>query len=343
MNKIALIKQLISELNDTEKTQLFYSLKNKTKSTKKQRFGSASQLLLKTKFKNGLFCPICSCANNIGKYGKTKNGIQRYICRDCHKTFTLTTNTVFYGAKKTINDYKKYIHLMMEGASIRRASDECGISIRTSFLWRHKFLNTLNEIMNGVKLEGVVEMDETFFNISYKGSRHLPREPHKRGERAKHRGISSDKVCVPCGVNRDGKSVAKIANLGRISTIDVFNVFQGKVDENSVLCTDENSSYIKFSNDAGLNIIQIKADTHNSIGLFNIQHINNYHSRLKRFLRPFNGVATKYLNNYLLWNNFMVYGNGSEQDLLVNLATVVSMDRNSTIQTRDAIPLLRAA
>lgn len=300
MNKITLIKQLINELNDNEKAQLFKSLKNKAKSTPKQKFGSASQLLQKTKFKEGVFCPICSCAN-VSKYGKTKNGMQRYICKGCHKTFVLATNTVFFSAKKTLNDYKKYLHLMMEGAPIRKASEECGISVRTSFLWRHKFLDTLNDIMNGVKLDGVVEMDETFFNISYKGSRKLPRKSHKRGERAKLRGLSREKVCVPCGVNRDGKSVSKIANLGRLSTKDVFNVFQNKIDESSVLCTDENSSYIKFGNDEGLDIIQIKADKHNSIGLFNIQHINNYHSRLKRFLRPFNGVATKYLNNYLLW------------------------------------------
>jgi len=34
-------------------------------------------------------------------------------------------------------------------------------------------------------------------------------------------------------------------------------------------------------------------------GIFHIQHVNNYHSQLKDFLKPFHGVSTKYLNNYL--------------------------------------------
>lgn len=41
--------------------------------------------------------------------------------------------------------------------------------------------------------------------------------------------------------------------------------------------------------------------------IYNIQHINNSHSQLKRFMRGFNGVSTKYLNNYLVWNNLVNY------------------------------------
>ena len=32
-----------------------------------------------------------------------------------------------------------------------------------------------------------------------------------------------------------------------------------------------------------------------------IQNVNNYHRRLKGWMQRFNGVATKYLNNYLTW------------------------------------------
>jgi len=36
-------------------------------------------------------------------------------------------------------------------------------------------------------------------------------------------------------------------------------------------------------------------------GIFHIQHVNNFHSRLKTWIRRFQGVATKYLDNYLYW------------------------------------------
>ena len=29
---------------------------------------------------------------------------------------------------------------------------------------------------------------------------------------------------------------------------------------------------------------------------------------MKKFLDIFNGVSTKYLNNYLIWNNVLMYG-----------------------------------
>ena len=42
-------------------------------------------------------------------------------------------------------------------------------------------------------------------------------------------------------------------------------------------------------------------------GIYHIQHINSYHSNLKKFIRKFNDVSTKYLNNYLIWNNILNY------------------------------------
>ena len=36
-----------------------------------------------------------------------------------------------------------------------------------------------------------------------------------------------------------------------------------------------------------------------TMGLYHIQNVDNYHRRLKDRIKRFNGVATKYLNNYL--------------------------------------------
>lgn len=45
--------------------------------------------------------------------------------------------------------------------------------------------------------QGIVEMDETYFLYSQKGSRDIKdREPRERGGAAKKRGISNEQVCV---------------------------------------------------------------------------------------------------------------------------------------------------
>ena len=35
-------------------------------------------------------------------------------------------------------------------------------------------------------------------------------------------------------------------------------------------------------------------------GIYHLGNVNGYHSRLKRWIAPFNGVSTKYLPNYLV-------------------------------------------
>ena len=46
----------------------------------------------------------------------------------------------------------------------------------------------------------------------------MPRKTHKCGNDTHIRGISHEKVCVPCAVTQDGLSVSKPSNLGRAST-----------------------------------------------------------------------------------------------------------------------------
>lgn len=41
----------------------------------------------------------------IQKYGYTKNGVQRYRCRECEKSFTVTTNSLFADHKVSISEW----------------------------------------------------------------------------------------------------------------------------------------------------------------------------------------------------------------------------------------------
>ena len=56
----------------------------------------------------------------------------------------------------------------------------------TAFTWRHKILDTLRELTEKVYLTGIVEADETFFNVSFKGNHKrshdftMPRKAHTR-------------------------------------------------------------------------------------------------------------------------------------------------------------------
>ena len=57
--------------------------------------------------------------------------------------------------------------------------------------------------------------------------------------------------------------------------------------------------------------VQIPSKKHKK-EIFNIQLINYYHSSLKGMTNiRFRGVATKYLNNYIVYNNFVTFAKES--------------------------------
>lgn len=177
-------------------------------------------------------------------------------------------------------------------------------------------------MMAEVELDGVVQADETYFTVSYKGhhkSFKLPRPAHKRGTRATKRGLYREQVCVPCSVNLNGLSIAKVSNLGEPSLKDLTKVFGNKIAKDSVFVTDSLRPYQKLSLDMSLSHIRIPRGKR-AVGTFNIQTINSYHNRLKNMLvHRFKGVATKYLNNYLVYHNFVNFAKDSLENKKVVL------------------------
>lgn len=129
--ELEIIRQLLFNLNDDKKLFL--------KSIKPNKVSSKNLAPLKTK--EAKECPHCKSTNFI-KNGKTKDK-QRYICKECDKTFVNTNNTIFYGVKKDTSVWQKYIHCMIEKYSLRKTAEICNISLPTAFVWRHKILDAL--------------------------------------------------------------------------------------------------------------------------------------------------------------------------------------------------------
>lgn len=52
-------------------------------------------------------------------------------------------------------------------------------------------------------------------------------------------------------------------------------------------------------------VINVRKGQHVRKGIYHAQHVNSYHKRLKKWMERFQGVATKYLDNYLFWFRFL--------------------------------------
>ena len=362
------VLKVITSLSAKDKEWLAKKLSQETyqSNTKANNKVEENKEFINQRFASGVCCPLCG-GNHIVRNGHRYDGTQRYVCKECNKSFVITTNSTFENSHKSISVWKKYIECMINKFSIRKTAEICEIATRTSFLWRHKILDTLQGMSEDVYLSGIAEADETFFPISYKGNHKkslkfvMPRDPHKRGKDHEYtyikrengtykkekinnkRGLSKGLVCVPCAVNRMGYSIAKVSNLGKISTKALIRVYGDRIKEDTVLCTDKEKAYRVFAKEREIELIQLR-DHQNKRGIYNIQTINSYHSRLKKFIEIFNGVSTKYLNNYLIWHNIINFSRGTEidkqKDILAYLMMKQFHERNKQVTDKPNLPLL---
>ena len=148
-----------------------------------------------------------------------------------------------------------------------------------------------------------------------------------------------------CGVNLDGLSIGMISNLGRPFVGDLEAVFNDRIEKGSILVTDSFRGYSKLANRNELTHIAIPRGKHKN-GAFNIQAVNSYHSEMKRLVQSnFKGVSTKYLNNYIVYHNFVNFAKETFKEKLSILKefafTTKLNDRCKLIPLREPIPTLR--
>ena len=79
------------------------------------------------RFSNGRSCPICG-GTKVVRNGKRKDGVQKYCCKECGKSFVAKTSTIASGTRKSLDTWIKYIECMMNCAPVRESAERCGIS-----------------------------------------------------------------------------------------------------------------------------------------------------------------------------------------------------------------------
>ena len=75
----------------------------------------------------------------------------------------------------------------------------------------------------------------------------------------------------------------------------------------ALLCTDSAATYQRIAAHAHIHHepVNLACGEHIREGVFHIQNVNAYDSRLKLWMLRFHGVATKYLHNYLRWRRMI--------------------------------------
>lgn len=242
-------------------------------------------------------CPHCMIGRVI-KHG-TANGLQRYRCRGCGKTFCALTGTPLAGLHQR-GKWLDHVAALRDGLILREVAERLHIAVSTAHRWRHRFL-AAPKSRQSQALGGIAEADETYFLRSHKGQRKgLNRPPRKRGGRASKRGLSAEQVPVLVVRDRAGGTADFILPLA--DKKHVAAVLKPLLAQDAVLCTDGSGSLAAAARDIGIehHALNFTAGIR-VIGPWHIQNVNAYHARLKDWVRRFRGIATRYLDSYLGW------------------------------------------
>ena len=116
---------------------------------------------------DAVVCPHCGSVKSI-KHG-TRNGRQRYLCKDCGKTFGDTNGTVAFRSKLSVGKWIEFIKLTLQGESCRTIAKELGINKQTALHNRHRVCSVLHQLVsNQDDFKSIAESAEYYYPLSFK-------------------------------------------------------------------------------------------------------------------------------------------------------------------------------
>lgn len=105
----------------------------------------------------GDFCPNEACRDygklqvnqkkgNIKRHGRTKKGVQRYLCKTCHQSFTVTKGTIFYRRRTEMEEIIEVLAFVAEGVRISTLARVKGHKEDTILDWLKEAAHHVEEI-----------------------------------------------------------------------------------------------------------------------------------------------------------------------------------------------------
>ena len=253
-------------------------------------------------------CPHCQTRGAMCR-GRA-NGLRRFHCDGCGKTFNALTGTALAG-RHYKGRWLDFARSLSESETVRKSAQRCAVAVGTAFRWRHRFLRAIQT--DQARLSGIVEADETCVLESRKGSRAWKpadqggpgiaapeRKPRRRGGKATKRGLSGQQTPILIATDRSGTTVSSIlpADTGE----SIAKVLGPVFNKDALPVTDGAGAFHVCAKVPGITHEVLNQSAGERVrGELHIQTVNSRHERFKTLLRRHRGVATKYLGSYLKW------------------------------------------
>jgi transposase-like protein len=285
-------------------------------------------------------CPHCRSRHFVG-IGKQK-GVQRFKCKRCSKHFSESTGKLSYCLKKR-ELLKQYLDCFLSGLSIRKSAKCCGISIQTSFNWRHKILVALQGL-SSPEFERIVEVVETEELFSTKGQQRktggcqsqnsatnheLEPSTSAEGSHFNTEGCRAPRsVGILHALDWQGNLMMKVVGTSKIKKRDFERILNGKLDKVEVICAKADRSVTAYVRGIDAEYVRSKrGGVRKADSGYQITNVLKSVLSWRNFMIRFHGVATRYLQNYLNWYMLLHRLKYSKYQMLQTLHILMKEER----------------
>ncbi len=243
---------------------------------------------------DGSACPHCP-SRRVQKWGRFR-GRQRYRCRDCERTFSTFTHTALSYLKR-VELWPRFLWCVDGRLSVRAAAARLRIDKDTALRWRHRLLGQWR-LEPRHRLQGRVVIGDFCMPHSVKGVRLRPpqRAPRRRGEPWTFPFEQTGPVTVLVAWEGPGSLVIESVGVRGLVSAD-YDVRVaprlGAVNE-IVGCRGPACGLAGFSR-------RVEIPYRWEPRSFFPTEVFVVRRQLRNWLRPFRGVSTRRLDNYLEW------------------------------------------
>jgi len=248
------------------------------------------------------YCDRCGSVY-IVKNGKTPSGRQKYMFRDCGKSYSDTRNSITVTSKIPYHVWESFIMCMMNEFTLRKTTKLIDISLPTAQVWRHKLMKAMRKYDIQKPLSGEIQVDATYFDLNMKGYKKLLRPAKKRKTKSFRSGLNNELISVVSAVDEHDRLLIEVPGSGNSNADSIIAALDGRIAPDNIFTTDSKPGYQKAAKHFDSELHQILAGFY-SDDIHSLGEVNEIHSRLKSWMVQFKGVSSRQLKRYLNWFRF---------------------------------------
>lgn len=247
---------------------------------------------------DGSSCPHCG-GRRISKWGRASSR-QRYRCRDCSRTFSTFTGTALYRVKRP-DLWRRFLWCMDGRLTVRASAAVLGVDKDTVLRWRHRVLEQWRR-QPKPRLKRRLVIGEFSVPHSAKGDRRLSRPARRRGEDWSFPSIQTGPVMVLVAWE-SGTALLLRSVPGRVTSRDYDRIIAPRIWTLAEIvgAGGDSCAVAGFARRLGVTYTSERRS-------FEPAQVFLVRRELRAWLRPFHGVASRRLDNYLEWFRRSVTG-----------------------------------